>query len=429
MMPARRLAAALVGLACLALVGPSEAGAEGRFTSGEAPPGGGVAIAVWGGGAVADLPGAALAIGCDLRSAWATVSGRLLGSIAGAPAFVSAEFNQQFGDGIPGGTPLILLCRARSGSVAPKQAWAIPASYPAGALQYDRARYAVDTRVIEGTVVEVAVHRDLAAAARIDGEAAHSVASFADLVSEAFRAHLGVFGSFPYDRYRVVMRGPGDDPLGSSPTSEWGLGVPMGTSVIDGPAVSGPPHPYTRTSARDWVVHEMFHAWNGSLMRPQPAGGPQVYQAESWLVEGATVYYTARLVDDAFYAAELRDATQDYLAAGRDGTLSFAEIAARTPAPAGPGLAPGYNEYVRLLYQKGALVSYLLDETLRRSGSSLDALMRAMYGEFGSGRQYTNADVRRHAIALGGGGLGAFFDAYVEGDAALPIPSTFVYLR
>ncbi len=428
MKPSRRLLV-LVGLACLAVAWPSAAGAEGRFTSGEAPPRGGVALAVWGGGPVADLPQAARALGCELRSAWATVSGRLLGSIAGAPAFVSAEFNQQFGEGIPGGTALILLCQAPSGSAAPKQGWAPPTSAPAGVLQYDVARYAVDTRVIEGTTVEVAVHADLAAAARVDGEVAHTVGSFADLVSEAFRAHLGAFGSFPYDRYRVVMRGPGDNPLGTPFASEWGLDVPMGTSVIGGTAVSGSPHPYTRASARDWVVHEMFHAWNGSLMKPQPAGGPQVYQAESWLVEGATVYYTARMADDAFYAAELRDATRDYLAAGRDGTLSFAEIAARTPAPAGPGLAPGYNEYVRLLYQKGALVSYLLDDALHSSGSSLDALMRAMYREFGPGRQYTNADIRRHAIALGGGGLGAFFDAFVEGGAALSLPSTFVYLR
>ena len=420
-----------------------------EFTGGSAPADGGIMLAVWSGGAIETLPDAAAGIGCDLRSAWAVVEGKFTGRIVDAPAFVSADFNTRFAAGIPGGTPLVLVCgpggpapqtppaqtppaqTPPAPDSEPKLAWNPPPSYPVGFLDYSVTDYVVRERLIFGTTVEVAIHESVAAATSIDGEATHTPASFAELVFEAFEAHVRLFGTFPYDRYRMVVRGPGDDPLGYFITSEWGVDLPMENHRIGGPVIAGPPHAYTRDFSRDWVVHEMFHAWNGSLIQAQPLGGALVYQAESWFTEGATVYYTARTFNDAFFREELNEAAAEYRgASAADRALSFDEIASRTPAPPGPGMPPGYNDYVALLYQKGALVAYLLDDALRDQGSSLDELMRAMFEEFGgTGDRYTNADVRRLAVSLGGSSLGAFFDAYVDGGAALPLPSSFTYFN
>jgi hypothetical protein len=429
----------MVALLAVAVFAASTGSARAEFTGGSAPADGGIMLAVWNGGTIDTLPDAAAGIGCDLRSAWAVVAGRFTGSIVGAPAFVSADFNTRFAAGIPGGTPLVLVCSPGgpdpqappAPDAGPKLPWNPPPSYPGGFLDYSTTDYVVRERVIFGTTVEVAIHESVAAATSIDGEATHTPATFAELVFDAFEAHLRVFGTFPYDRYRMVVRGPGDDPLGYFITSEWGVDLPMEDHRIGGSAIAGPPHAYTRDFARDWVVHEMFHAWNGSLIQAQPIGGDLVYQAESWFTEGATVYYAARTFNDAFFREELADAAAEYRgASAADRALSFDEIASRTPAPPAPGMPPGYNDYVGLLYQKGALVAYLLDDALRDQRSSLDELMRAMFEEFGgTGERYTNADVRRLAVSLGGPSLSAFFDAYVDGGAALPLPSSFTYFN
>lgn len=60
-------------------------------------------------------------------------------------------------------------------------------------------------------------------------------------------------------------------------------------------------------------MHEIVHAWNGGLITWQPDAAPYVFQSETWLAEGGTVYLTARLSSDlGFYREALEDALDDY---------------------------------------------------------------------------------------------------------------------
>ena len=302
---------------------------------------------------------------------------------------VSPESPPPQGEGLPGTATPALPSAATPTSEptatpipAAKVPWTVPADFPAGFLRYDPASYNVFTRNVTGTTVEVAVHEAMTEGRLIDAAPAMAPSAFAELVFSIFERHLGVFGSFPLDRYLVVVRGPGDDPVGYFITSRWGLEIALGDAKLESTAAREPPHSYTWPFARDWVAHEMFHAWNGALIMAAPTGSDLVYQAETWFAEGATVYYTARAYPAAaaFYDEMLEDAFEEYdESSASDRALSFAEIAARTLPPSAPGAPPGWNRYVGLLYWKSVLVSYLLDLELRERGRSLDALMRHLY--------------------------------------------------
>jgi hypothetical protein len=363
------------------------------------------------------------------------LDGTLVGTLVGAPSFVNARWDAEFGAGMAPAGPMIVVCTGDTPgasptppAAAPKLEWSIPSDYPAGFLQFDAARYEVRTSTIAGTLVEVAVHEELTAGRLIDGKPGMGPDAYAELVFTSFRRLRTAFGDFPYDRYRVVVRGPGNDPLGYFITSEWGLDIAFEDSMLDATTGPDPGHGYTWPFAQDFTVHEITHAWNGQFIEAVPTGTNVVFPPETWLVEGGTVYYTARASNDAaFYRDLLEDARGGYLSASAaDRSLSFAQLAARTLPADGSGGPPPSNQYVNLLYWKGALVCYLLDEELREHGSSLDELMRYLYVNFGlEGRRYTSADVRDAASELAGADLGGFFSNYVFGGAMLPLSGDF----
>lgn len=108
-MKTRLLVLAAVGAAFLGvLTSPAQAQVGG--ITGSVPSSGGVGIVVWGGGTVDALESAAAAEGCELRSIYATVGGRYVGFVIGAPPFVNATFAATIGMDIPTGTPLVLVC-------------------------------------------------------------------------------------------------------------------------------------------------------------------------------------------------------------------------------------------------------------------------------------------------------------------------------
>ena len=87
---------------------PLPAGATPRAAGfeGELPTEGGVALVTWSGGAVEALVEAAP----GATSFWVTVDGRLVGYIAGAPAFVNDAFVSLYPDGsIPAGTHMLVV--------------------------------------------------------------------------------------------------------------------------------------------------------------------------------------------------------------------------------------------------------------------------------------------------------------------------------
>ncbi len=77
-------------------------------------------LVLWGGGTVHGIANAAAVRGCGLKSVWANkTGGGYVSYIFGAPAFVNAEWRQQFPGGrIAAGTPLMIQCDRTAGRLA-----------------------------------------------------------------------------------------------------------------------------------------------------------------------------------------------------------------------------------------------------------------------------------------------------------------------
>jgi predicted metalloprotease with PDZ domain len=251
---------------------------------------------------------------------------------------------------------------------------------------------------------------------------------FAAFVTGIFERWHKVFGHFPYDRYRVVVRGPGDDPLGYFITDNHGLDIAFGGYQLDSAQEAGPPHGVTLPFAKEWVSHEVFHAWNGQTIQRAPAADNRLFASETWFDEGATVYYSARAFagDVEHFEEIVLDAYDSYLEEPGFAAQTFEELALASPPPPGDGSPPPYVEEVGVIYERGALVAYLLDRELRAHGSSLDALFAYMYREYGlTGERHTNAEIEAAAQAVSGANFGAFFESYVYGAEPLPLDGEF----
>lgn len=198
------------------------------------------------------------------------------------------------------------------------------------------------------------------------------------------------------------------------------------------------------STAEDWLgvhslfAHEIFHVWNVKLIRPD-ALGPFDYTRENytrllWVAEGVTNYYESLLVRRAGLMSD-----RQYLALMAREMQTLQETPGRLEQSLEEASFDAWIEYYRpdentvntnvSYYDKGAIVSLLLDlEIRRRSGGarSLDDVMRALYTDFfKKNRNYTSEDFQRTAERAAGGSLEEFFRRYVRGrdeldyDAAL----------
>jgi predicted metalloprotease with PDZ domain len=198
------------------------------------------------------------------------------------------------------------------------------------------------------------------------------------------------------------------------------------------------------STVEDWlaadtlIAHEIFHAWNVKLIRPDVLG-PFDYTRENytrllWVAEGVTNYYEnvlvrrAGLMSDRQYlnvmAREIQtlQGTPGRLEQSLEESSFDAWIEQYRPDENTVNTNVSY-------YDKGAIVSLLLDLEIRRRSNgarSLDDVMRALYTDFyKKNRNYTSEDFQRVAEAAAGGSLEEFFRRYVRGreeldyDAAL----------
>jgi predicted metalloprotease with PDZ domain len=185
-------------------------------------------------------------------------------------------------------------------------------------------------------------------------------------------------------------------------------------------------------------AHEFFHVWNVKRIRPD-ALGPFDYTRENytrllWAAEGVTNYYETLLVRRAGLLTD-----RQYL----DVMAREIQTLQNTPGRLEQSLEEAsFDAWIKhyrpdentvnsaiSYYDKGAIVSLLLDLEIRRRSDgarSLDDVMRALYEEFAKrGRNYTPEDFQRAAERAAGGSLEEFFRRYVRGreeldyDAAL----------
>ncbi len=102
----RTAALLAIGIAFLAAVAaPRSAIAQqpSEFVGGQPVPG--ISLAAYSGGPVATLPAAAP----RAESFWTTIDGRMVGYLVNSPEFVNREFIDHFSEGIPAGTPMLVV--------------------------------------------------------------------------------------------------------------------------------------------------------------------------------------------------------------------------------------------------------------------------------------------------------------------------------
>lgn len=180
------------------------------------------------------------------------------------------------------------------------------------------------------------------------------------------------------------------------------------------------------------VAHEYFHLWNVKRIRPD-ALGPFDYENENytrllWVAEGMTSYYEGILLRRAGLISD-----REFL----EGKASMIEQLQARPGRFETSLEEAsidaWIKYYRQdensvnnqisYYDKGDIVSMMLDVTIRTSSNgskSLDDVLRHLYNEFyKKGRNYSPADLQKASELMAGKSLEDFFSKYVRGETEI----------
>ena len=282
---------------------------------------------------------------------------------------------------------------------------------PADHFDFDDASHWVRTLSIHGTELSVAIDRTV-----LQAGGGLTAEDFAAYVEAAFHAGWHVFGGYPFDRYAVRIRAEdGNDGFLLSP-----VGITLSGSD------------YAAPWGLEVVAHEMFHSWNGKFVHPEPDTSNDLFQWETWIVEGGTVYYSFRHMGFALEVDEYYDGMADrweqyreYVGTPHD--LSVTELtAAIGEAPPGD---PSTQDPTNMLYARGAVVSYMLDHELARDGKRLDDVMRQLYLDALGGRTWTGERLVEILQSLTGENLEPFLDEWIDTNAALPLDGDFDLLE
>jgi hypothetical protein len=160
--------------------------------------------------------------------------------------------------------------------------------------------------------------------------------------------------------------------------------------------------------------HRVFHTWNAF----PPYGMSQQSNEEYWFSEGTNVYYEKVILDVGlihegstlqypleFYQSEI---------VGTKNDIPLTKASLDQPYP-----------IWRLPYWKGALVSLMLDELVRKISNgtrSLDDLLAIMYQRFRNEKCcYSNRDIIKILNSLTGFDFNPFFAMYIYGNDRLPL--------
>jgi len=254
--------------------------------------------------------------------------------------------------------------------------------------------YDVRTQVVDGTLVTVAMNVGFDSRSR-DQLARYSFAIF-DYVFKLFRIrvlerYLVIYVTIPESRRALIglLEASDSQGIGYYPTFDAGM-------------------------LREFT-HRVFHTWNAF----RPFGMANRSDEELWFVEGTNNYYDAKAIRDLGLISSsdfLQREIQFYLyeIVGTRYDMPLSSVSMNDPYP-----------LWRLPYRKGALVSFMLDELIKRLSDgkhSLADLLAIMYERFRDRRCcYSNRDISAIARQLTGFGLSRFFQAYIYGTDRLPL--------
>ena len=179
------------------------------------------------------------------------------------------------------------------------------------------------------------------------------------------------------------------------------------------------PDPLTGSNRMLWastLAHELFHAWNGHVIRPSS------YSELQWVSEGFTDYYAsrslarARVIDEAVFIRKLEHTIGLYLYFKAAPVFDSVTLVSA-------GERKGRNRLG--IYDGGWVTAFCLDTEIRTRSAgakSLDDVMRLLHTRFGlTGRAYSIADIRSALAEISGTRFDDFLARYVAGHETIPI--------
>lgn len=259
----------------------------------------------------------------------------------------------------------------------------------------------------------------------VTGQTLLDLPQLADDLARLVPHAAAVFGGLPYERYLFLL----------TQTDRGGGGLEHKNSAV----MMLPrflPAAERRQRVLHLFAHEYFHAWNIKRLHPSVLGPfdytREAYTENLWLAEGGTDYYAALLPARAGLTAApdllthfARQLHQDRWRPGRlHQSLAEASrdawIKLYRPDAHSPNATVSY-------YARGALVSWLLDLTLRDATggrATLDRLLRELWQRYPAG--YPEEAPEALAVEMGGPTLTTFFRDHVHraGDLALAVLAT-----
>lgn len=265
------------------------------------------------------------------------------------------------------------------------------------------------TRRIGGTNASIAVYN------KWTRETQEQIAQSA---LKIFEYQSNLFGKSVMDRYIATFF-----PLADDGAQIWG----GENSYSQGISVRMPLDEGGFINAMQWFSHQIFHRWNAWT----PDGMARLSDKEQWFSEGVDVYYESKVLLDLGILAEhtvLKDYYQQYLSqyVGTKYDVPLMEAPMHTNAEMSGQDAQRYSFVV---YEKGALVSLMLDIQIRSATNgekTIDQLMSYMYSRYGGRKgQFSNNDVMRALRFLTGRDFSLFFNEYVSGTRTLPLDQSF----
>ena len=180
------------------------------------------------------------------------------------------------------------------------------------------------------------------------------------------------------------------------------------------------------------AAHELFHAWNIKRIRPATLG-PFDYRTENytrllWFSEGLTEYYADQLMRRTGLVTP-----QEYLEELSRTIKSVQETPGRLVESVADASYDAWIKFYRQdphsqnatisYYTKGALIAMVLDLEIRhrKPGSSLDDVMRFLYGEYYKNlhRGFTEPELQQAFEHAAGGSLAEIFAEYIYGTREL----------
>lgn len=310
----------------------------------------------------------------------------------------------------------------------PNPSWKIATGLPAagGAGHTFRAEnfdVLYDSPFLAGDFKELRFDvRGIAHRVVIDGEGNYDAEAVGRDTQKIVEAAVAMMGDVPYRDYTFQLM--------LHPTTRGGLEHLNSTALIWRRFGFRPEADY-----RDFltlVAHEYFHLWNVKRIRPD-ALGPFDYTGENytrllWVAEGGTSYYENILVRRADLMS-----VKDYLELIAKSFQALQNTPGRRETSLEESSFDAWIKYYRpdentvnssiSYYDKGAIVSLLLDLEIRRmtkGARSLDDVMRRLYTEYAKkNRNYTPEDFQREAERAAGSSLDGFFRRYVRGTDEL----------